>query len=181
MGKAVEVTRLEHSAPELRHQAAKCRDGRVVRRLIAIAMVLEGASREDAATRAGMDRQTLRDWIHRYNGEGVAGLTSRTGGGPPRALTERQMAELREIALKGPDPETDGIVRWRCVDLRERIAGLWSVTLHERTVGKLLRTLGLTRLQPRPFHPRKDPDAQAAFKKTSPHWPAPSCPRPRLA
>jgi transposase len=175
MGKAVEITRLEATAADLRGQASKERDGQIVRRLLAIAMVLEGASREDAADRSGMDRQTLRDWVHRYNAEGIPGLTSRTGGGPAPALTEQQMVELKAIVLKGPDPETDHVVRWRCVDLREVIARRWSVTLHERTVGKLLRKLALTRLQPRPCHPQKDIEAQEAFKKTSLNLPAPSC------
>ena len=181
MGKAVEITRLDQSAADLRRQAVKCRDSQVVRRLIAIAMVLEGACREEAATRAGMDRQTLRDWIHRYNDQGVPGLTSRSGGGPARALTDAQMAELKEIVLKRPDPDVDKVVRWRCVDLREKIAGLWSISLHERTIGKLLRRLELTRLQPRPFHPKKDTEAQEAFKKTLSRWQTPPYPRPRLA
>jgi Winged helix-turn helix len=34
----------------------------------------------------------------------------------------------------------------------------------------LLRRLKFTRLQPRPYHPKKDPDAQEAFKKTLPAW-----------
>jgi transposase len=47
------------------------------------------------------------------------------------------------------------------------IAERYDVMMHERTVGKLLRRLGLTRLQPRPYHPKKDLEAQEAFKKTS--------------
>ena len=62
------------------------------------------------------------------------------------------------------------MVRWRCADLRDEIAARWSVDLHERTVGKLLHRLGLTRLQPRPFHPKKDAAAQEAFKETSLSW-----------
>jgi transposase len=58
------------------------------------------------------------------------------------------------------------VVRWRCVDLRAVIAERYEVVAQERTVGKLLRRIGLTRVQPRPYHPRKDADAQVAFKKT---------------
>ena len=65
---------------------------------------------------------------------------------------------------------TDGVVRWRCVDVREQILRRYSVVLHERTVGKLLRRFGLTRLQPRPYHPKQDVAAQEAFKKVSPSW-----------
>lgn len=123
--------------------------------------------RTEAARLSGMERQTLRDWVHRYNAEGVAGLSSRVGPGPEPKLNKAQMAELRELVVKGPDAETDKVVRWRCVDLREQIARRFSVEVHERTVGKWLRRLGLTRLQPRPFHLKKDVAAQEAFKKTS--------------
>jgi len=170
MGKAIEIIRDESSAEELRTLAAGTRDGRVVRRLLALAMVLEGESREDAAQLNGMDRQTLRDWVHRYNEEGVAGLYPRAIPGRPGALTEEQMETVRAMVLNGPDPEIDGVVRWRCVDLREAIARRWSVTLHVRTVGRMLRRLKMTRLQPRPYHPKKNAEAQEEFKKNSRAW-----------
>jgi transposase len=61
-------------------------------------------------------------------------------------------------------------VRWRCIDLRQRIKEEFSVALHESTVGKMLRRHNFTRLQPRPYHPKKDDAAQEAFKKTLPVW-----------
>ncbi len=171
MGAAVTVTRTEHTAAGLREIAGKCRDGAQVRRLLAMAMILEGYPRAEAAERNGMDRQTLRDWVHRYNRDGVDGLTSRRGPGPAPVLTKEQMAELRELVVKGPDLEKHKVVRWRCLDLREEVARRFSVTVHESTIGKWLRRLDLTRLQPRPFHPKKDAAAEAAFKNV---WPAPS-------
>ena len=78
------------------------------------------------------------------------------------------MAELRALVLAGPDLATDDVVRWRCIDLRLAIKARFDVEVHERTVGKLLRQLELTRLQPRPYHPKKDAAAQDALKKTSP-------------
>ena len=170
MGKAIAVRRLELSAAELRDQAVRTEDGAVVRRLLGIALVLDGDSREAAARAVGMDRQTLCDWIHRYNTSGVAGLSSRTSPGRPPALNEAQMQELKALVLEGPDPERHQVVRWRCIDLRDEIAARWSVNLNERTIGKLLRRLGMTRLQPRPYHPKKDIAAQEAFKKTSLSW-----------
>jgi transposase len=170
MGRPIEITRLEHSAPALRELAAKTQDGAVVRRLLAIALILEGHSREAAARLCGMDRQILRDWVHRYNADGVAGLSSRWGAGRPPALNETQMEELRSLVLEGPDLERNKVVRWRCADLRAEIAARWSVSLTEGTVGKLLRRLHMTRLQPRPYHPKKDAVAQETFKKTSPAW-----------
>jgi transposase len=143
--------------------------------MLAIAHILDGATRTEAAAACGMERQTLRfdacvKRVHRYTAEGVAGLRDARRSGRPPALSDSQMAELRALTLAGPELATDGVVRWRCVDLRTAIKARFDVEVHERTVGKLLRRLELTRLQPRPYHPKQDAEAQAAFKKTSLAW-----------
>jgi transposase len=147
--------------------AVKSRDAAQSRRLLAIALVLDGSSRENAARQTGMDRQTLRDWVHRYNAAGAEGLISRTAPGPAPKLSKAQMQELRALVIAGPDAAIHRVVRWRCVDLRAEVARRFEVTVDERTIGKWLRKLRLTRLQPRPYHPKKDPAAEEAFKKTS--------------
>lgn len=170
MGQPIEITRTELSASALRALAGKTNDGATVRRLLAIALVLEGRCRDEAALQNGMTRQTLRDWVHRYNAEGVEGLRSRRGPGRPRLLTDPQMEELKEMVLKGPEDPDRRVVRWRCVDLCEEVAERWSVKVCEQTMGKWLRRLEMTRLQPRPYHPKKDPEAEISFKKTSMAW-----------
>lgn len=165
---SVEITRRDLSASGLRAVAARTPDARQARRILAIAMVLDGHSRLVAARAGGMDRQTLRDWVHRYNGDGIDGLRNMGGAGRKPALSAGQLAELRELVLAGPDPAREGVVRWRCIDLRSVIAERYEIAVHERTVGKWLRGMGMTRLQPRPYNPKKDIEAQTAFKKTSP-------------
>ena len=165
MSAAIKITRMDYTAAELRAVAARCSDGGQTRRLLAIAMILDGASRLDAARQAGMDRQTLRDWVHRYNEAGIHGLVSRKAPGAAAKLTEAQMAELRELVIAGPDPDVHKVIRWRCVDLCAEVTRRFSVTVPERTIGKWLRKLKLTQLQPRPHHPKKDAAAQEAFKK----------------
>ena len=162
--------RRDVAASDLRRFARQLKTGREACRVLAIAMVLEGASRTEAAAANGMDRQTLRDWVIRYNADGVAGLRDRARRGRPAALSAAQMAALEAAVIQGPDAERDRVVRWRCVDLQAWLAARFGVSVHERTVGKLLRRLRLTRLQPRPYHPRKDAAGQEAFKKTSPAW-----------
>jgi transposase len=112
-----------------------------------------------------MNRQTLRDWVHRSNTHGVEGLRDISNKGRASALSAEQMQELEGLVLAGPDLAKDGVVRWRCVDLRAQIKTRFEVELHERTVGKLLRKLRMTRLQPRPYHPKSDLAAQEAYKK----------------
>ena len=115
-----------------------------------------------------MDRQTLRDWVHRYNAEGIAGLVDRPRPGRPARLSPGQVAALVEIVEAGPDVAVDGVVRWRCADLTGVVANRFEVALSERQVGRILNRQGYTRLKPRPQHPKADEAAQAAFKKTSP-------------
>ena len=166
---AVVVTRSELTPTQLRSAACASDEPAQVRRLLAIALVLEGMPRRQAAEQCGMDRQTLRDWVHRYNEAGVAGLCSRSSPGRAPLLTPEQKAELRALVVAGPDPERDKVVRWRCVDLRAEVARRFGVEVRESTIGDWLHQLGLTRLQPRPYHPKKDAAAQEAYKKTFPH------------
>lgn len=164
----ISVLRDDLDAAGLRVAASACRDGAAARRMLALALVVEGESRTEAAKICGMDRQTLRDWVHRYNAEGLAGLSNRHGGGLAPLLSAAQCSELKEIVLAGPDPEVDGVVRWRCIDLQRVIGERFAVTMAERTVAKLLHKLGLSRLSPRPVHPKQAAQAQEGFKKTLP-------------
>jgi transposase len=179
MGAGLAITRSDYTSAELRGLSGRCSNGAQVRRLLALALVLDGHSRTEAARRSGMDRQTLRDWVHRYNAEGVEGLKSRSSPGRAPALSELQRAELLDLVLAGPDPQINGVVRWRCVDLQAEVERRFAVSVHENTIGRWLHELGLTRLQPRPYHPKKDPEAETTFKKTSPVWSKRRSPRPQ--
>ena len=169
MASALDI-RSDYSAADLRRLAKRSKDNNQSRRLLSLAAVMDGMNRTDAARIGGMDRQTLRDWVHRYNRLGVDGLKSLRSPGPTPVLSEQQMAELKALAIAGPDPDIHKVVRWRCADLRGEVTRRFDVTVHESTIGKWMHKLGLVRLQPRPVHPQKDPEAEAAFKKTSPAW-----------
>jgi len=164
----IAITRKDMTAGQLRAAAAKASEARSARRMLAIALVLEGVDRKTAAQTCGMDRQTLRDWVHRYNAEGLRGLTNRKSPGRQPWLTPAQKAELAALVEQGPDPERDGVVRWRRIDLKRRIEEMFGVVMQERTVGAQLAELGFVRLSVRPRHPKADEAAQEAFKKTSP-------------
>jgi transposase len=114
-----------------------------------------------------MDRQTLRDWAHRFNEDGPEGLTDRRRAGRPRQLTDAQMEELAEIVETGPDPATDGVVRWRRVDLKRVIEERFGVVYSERTISDLLARLAFSYISGRPQHPRQDQRVLDGFKKTS--------------
>jgi len=165
MGSAVRL-RTDYLPAELRRLAKRVKDINQSRRLLSLAAVLDGMSRVDAARIGGMDRQTLRDWVHRFNALGPVGLKDSHGGGPQSRLTPDQKAELAEIVETGPDPEVDGVVRWRRVDLQRVIKKRFGVDYHERHVGALLKDLGFARLSGRPKHPGQDTHVMEEFKKT---------------
>ena len=165
---SVKITRLDLSVVELRKLAKKEKSPLIVRRMLAIALVLEGTDRRSAAEACGMDRQTLRDWVHHYNAEGLAGLRERRTSGHKSPLGEVERQALMALLESGPDPAVHGVVRWRRVDLQKVLKEKHGIVVHERTVGKYLEALGYRRLSVRPQHPDADPEAQEAFKKTSP-------------
>lgn len=166
MGREVAITRTDLSSSDLRRRSSKAGDAGSARRMLAIALVMDGVDRKTAAETCGMDRQTLRDWVHRYNAEGLAGLVNRKSPGAPRLLNDEQKAQLAKLLDAGPQ-EGDRVVRWRWVDLRGKIKDMFGVEMHERTVGKQLAALGYVRLSVRPQHPKANQEAQDAFKKTS--------------
>ena len=164
------ITRNDLTAEKLRAEARRAADGDQACRLVALALVLEGASRTAAARAGGMDRQTLRDWVIRYNEGGVDGLRDRPRSGRRPRLNAEQLAELARLVEEGPDIAMHRVVRWRCVDLQAEIKARFDVELSERHVGRLLGQLKFRRLSVRPRHPQTDEAAQQAFKKTSPPW-----------
>ena len=164
---AITITRTEDSAADLRRAARSTKNVAQSRRLLAIALVLDGHSRTEAARAAGMDRQSLRDWVHRFNAEGPAGLVDKPRSGRPPRMTEDQLQALDAMVEAGPDMEIDGVGKWRRADLQRVIAGKYGVALCERSVGRILHDRGFRHVSVRPQHPRSDPDAQALFKKAS--------------
>jgi transposase len=160
--------RTDYSAGELRRLAAATKNANQSRRLLSLAAVLDGKNRTEAARIGGMDRQTLRDWVHRFNEHGPEGLKDTWSKGNPPRLSPEQQAELVRLVETGPDRAVQGVVRWRRVDLQRLIAERFGVAYHERTVGKLLRQWGFSHISARPQHPGQDERIMTEFKKTSP-------------
>jgi glucose/arabinose dehydrogenase len=91
--------RTDFSASELRRLAAATKHANQSRRLLSIAAVLDGMNRTEAARIGGMDRQTLRDWVHRFNEHGPDGLKDAWSKGNPPRLS------LDQLRGRGGRPE----------------------------------------------------------------------------
>jgi transposase len=158
--------RTDYSASELRRLVKSSKEANQSRRLLSLAAVLDGMNRADAARIGGMDRQTLRDWVHRFNKAGPDGLLDAWASGPTPRLSPDQKAELAAIVEAGPDRKIDGVVRWRRIDLQRVIRERFGVAYHERYVGTLLHRLGFSHMSARPRHPGQNAEIIETFKKT---------------
>src|SRR5436305_5156805 len=165
MGQAIAV-RTDFTAGEVRRFAKRAKDVAQARRLLAIAAVLDGASREDAAKIGGMDRQTLRDWVIRFNEQGPEGLINKSSPGAPGKLTDEHKAFLARIVEEGPIPAVHGVVRWRACDLIMRLYQEFALSVSDDTIYRALKDLGFSHVSARPKAYKKDAERVTAFKKT---------------
>jgi len=129
--------------------------------------VLDGASRAEAAKVGGMDRQTLRDWVIRFNEQGPDGLINVPAPGAPAKLNTEHRAFLARIVDEGPTPPIHGVVRWRACDLIMRLHEEFGISVSDDTVYRALRDLGFSHVSARPRAYKQDPEAIEAFKKNS--------------
>ena len=143
----------DFTAADLRRLAGKTKEADQARRLLALAAVYDGMDRGTAAQIGGMDRQTLRDWAHRFNDQGPAGLINVKPVGRRPKLSAEQQEALRQLVEAGPDPEKHGVVRWRCVDLQRVLGAQFGVDLSTVAIGRQLKRLGFSHISARPQHP----------------------------
>ena len=106
--------------------------------------------------------------VERFNAEGPAGLIDKKAPGQAPKLNASQKRALVQMIEDGPIPAVHGVVRWRLVDLAQWVWEEFRVTVSEMTLGRVVRKLGYRKLSARPRHHAQNPDAAAAFKKTSP-------------
>jgi transposase len=155
------------SPEQLRRKARTETDAHKRIRLLAIANVLDGMSRQEAAQSVGLSRNALHHWINRYNREGVEGLSDRPRCGRPTNLEAQKTESFKRRVLAGAELSRDGIVSFRGWKLQEILHQEFDAEYALSSVYKVLSRLNLRPLQPRPRHPDTDELAQEEFKKTS--------------
>ena len=159
------VSHTDHTPNELRQLASrhKFRDCR--RRLRAIALEIEGErSRAGIAEGAGVDAQTLCDWVKRYNGRGLDGLRDDARSGRPPMLDRERTATVASWLEDGPDPDAGEPSRWTVADIRGRIMDSFGVRYTLEGARRLMLRIGFRHMSPRPVHSKADPRAQEEFR-----------------
>ena len=170
MASAIGV-REDYSSEDLRRLARRCRDADQVRRLLALAVILDGASRTEAAKVGGVTLQIVRDWVIRFNVEGPDGLKSRKAPGKRPILNDAQRRALAEQVEAGPIPAAHGVVRWRLIDLAQWVWDEFGLSISKQSLSREVRALGYRKLSARPRHCGQKPEDIAIFKKSSvPVW-----------
>ena len=155
----------------LRRIARASKDGRQVRRLLALAAIYDGGSRSEAARLGGVGLQIVRDWVVRFNERGPDALFDGKAPGPEPLLSDEQRLALLRIVEAGPIPASHGVVRWRLVDLAQWVWDEFGISVNKQTLSRELRDAGYRKLSARPRHHAQDDDAIPAFKKPSlPSW-----------
>lgn len=159
---------LDELRQEARRLASLSDEGMVVLKLLGLALILEGAQREEAARLVGLGPRSLADAVKRYNAEGIEGLWDRGDGGRPSKLSPEQDAELRQLVLAGPgQPESD-CLEFNLDRIRDLVEQKWGIRLDPETVRRKLHAMGLVKLVCRPIHHKTDKAAQEKFKADFP-------------
>ncbi|OCP15296.1 hypothetical protein BC361_32935 [Ensifer sp. LC54] len=167
MTKAISL-RADYDGTALRRLAKKAKDAAQVRRLLALASIYDGCSRQYASEIGGVTVQIVRDWVVRFNERGAAGLINGKAPGGRAKLNDTQRQALAKIVESGPIPAVHGVVRWRRKDLVQWLFQEFRVSVDETTVGRELKTLGFAKLSARPRHYAQNELEGEVFKKTSP-------------
>ena len=112
-----------------------------------------------------MDRQTLRDWVIRFNEQGPDGLINLASPGAPPKLDAEHRAFLSRMVEEGPIPAVHGVVRWRACDLLALLQEEFGISVSDDTIYRALKDQGFAHLSARPKAYRQDAEAMQAFKK----------------
>lgn len=159
--------RADFDATQLRGFARQAKDAGQTRRLLALAVIYDGAPRSEAAKIGGVTLQIVRDWVLRFNAEGPDGLIARKAPGQAPRLNDTHRAALVAKLESGPIPAVHGVVRWRLIDLGQWLWEEFRVSVSKQALSREVRALGYRHLSARPRHHEQAAGAIELFKKAS--------------
>ena len=155
----------DNDGRRLDHQALE------VLRMRAVEQVEAGAHPEDVAVMMGFHKNTVYGWLAKVREGGRDALKAKTIPGRPAKLGGQQISRLYALIV-GRDPRqlSFGFALWTRGMIRDLIHREFGVALSEVSVGRLLRTMGLS--PQRPLHRAYEQDPEAVARWKSERFPA---------
>jgi transposase len=135
------------------------------RRFLAFAHLREGKTFTAAAAAVRVKLRSLMKWVKRFRTEGFEGLKDKPGRGMKPFLLPEHRAAFRQAVLESQEKRTGGRVRGS--DVLELMRIKYGIEPSLSTVYNTLKRADLVWITGRSIHPKADPEAQEAFKKTS--------------
>ena len=134
--------RTDVDAVQIRGLARTSKDAAQTRRLLTLAAIYDGARRSETAALGGVTVQIVRDWVVKFNAQGLAGLIDRKAPGQPSRLNDTHRAALAVVIESGPIPAVHGVVRWHIIDLCQWLWDTFQVSIAKQTLSRELRKMG---------------------------------------
>ncbi|MPY85854.1 MAG: IS630 family transposase, partial [Actinophytocola sp.] len=137
-----------------------------VLRLRAVEQVQAGAHPEDVARALGLHRKTVYGWLAKFREGGTESLQAKPVPGRPPRLSGKQIARLYALIV-GRDPRQlhFEFALWTREMVRQVIRREFSVALSAVSVGRLLRTMGLSPQRPLHRAYQQNPEAVQRWKE----------------
>lgn len=128
-------------------------------RRLAVQRALAGEKHVDIARSLAVHHDSVSKWVRAYRAEGADGIASTKAPGPKSTLSAKQLDRLRRIIVgKTPRQLNFGVNLWSVPVIADTIEKLFGVRLHDTTVQRALRKIGLTPQKPVRRAFQRDPE-----------------------
>lgn len=151
----------------LQQEIQRSEESRYDHRLHGVLLVAQGMTCPEVARLLGDAPRSVEDWVHRFEGKGLGGLTEGARSGRPPRLNEKQMKEIGRVLRDQPGAAGMRVNLWDGKTLSAWIEKAYGIQLRVRQCQRLFRQLGFRLRKPRPVLARADAGRQKRHKKNS--------------
>lgn len=156
-----------NSVLSLQQEIQRSEESRYDHRLHGVLLVAQGMTCPDVARLLGDAPRSVENWVHRFEREGLAGLTERERSGRPSRLDEHQIKEINRVLRAKPSDAGMRVNLWDGKTLSAWIDKTYGVQMGVRQCQRLFRQLNFRLRKPRPLLAKADPGRQKTHKKNS--------------
>ena len=151
----------------LQQEIQRSEESRYDHRLHGVLLVAQGLRCPEVARLLGDAPRSIEYWVHRYEQQGLTGLTEGERSGRPSRLREKQVKEINRVLRAKPSDAGMRVNLWDGKTLSAWIEKTYQIRLGVRQCQRLFRQLEFRLRKPRPVLAKADPARQKAHKKNS--------------